>query len=318
MSEQSNPGSRNGFWTALVRWFDTSVGEQELGPEADRIDWARVVPFLLVHLCCLFVFVVGWSWTAVIVAALSYALRMFAVTGFYHRYFSHKTFKTSRLVQFLFALLATSSVQRGPLWWASHHRNHHKVSDLPEDQHSPVQHGFWRSHMGWLLTARGFRTDWSAVRDLARFPELRFLDRFDILVPTLYAVALFALGAALERWAPGLGTNAWQLLIWGFFVSTVVLFHATVTINSLAHVWGKRRYQTADQSRNNLWLALLTFGEGWHNNHHHFPGSARQGFFWWEIDLTWYVLKVMSWFRIVWELKPVPAKFRFAHQRQSS
>ena len=167
--------------------------------------------------------------------------------------------------------------------------------------------------MGWLLTKRGFATDWSAIRDLTRYPELRFLDRFDVLVPIAYAVALFGLGEALAAWAPGLGTDGWQLLIWGFFISTVVLFHATVTINSLAHVWGRRRYATADQSRNNLWLALLTFGEGWHNNHHHFPASARQGFFWWEIDLTWYGLKLLSWCRLIWDLRPVPPRQRMAH-----
>ena len=145
--------------------------------------------------------------------------------------------------------------------------------------------------------------------------ELRFLDRFDILVPVALAVFLFLLGGWLETRAPGLGTNGPQLLIWGFFVSTVVLFHATVTINSLAHVWGKRRYQTRDDSRNNLWLALLTLGEGWHNNHHHYPASTRQGFYWWEIDITFYLLKAMSWVGLVWDLKPVPPRIRDARTR---
>ena len=125
--------------------------------------------------------------------------------------------------------------------------------------------------------------------------------------PVALAVALYAAGEALAHWAPSLHTNGPQLLVWGFFVSTVVLFHATVTINSLAHRWGRRRFQTRDDSRNNLWLALLTFGEGWHNNHHHFPGSARQGFRWWEIDITWYGLRALQALRIVHDLKPVPA-----------
>jgi stearoyl-CoA desaturase (delta-9 desaturase) len=314
-SSEAMPSAFRRALASIISWFDTSVLPADKAEgDIDRIEWLRVLPFVALHLSCLFVLLVGWSWTAVWVALASYVLRMFAVTGFYHRYFSHKSFKTSRPVQFLFALWAATSVQRGPLWWASHHRNHHKCSDQPEDQHSPVQHGFWHAHIGWMLTRRGFQTDLAVVKDLARYPELRFIDRYDIFVPVLYAVALFSLGEALEAWAPGLGTNGWQLLIWGFFISTVVLFHATVTINSLAHVWGRRRYATKDQSRNNLWLALITFGEGWHNNHHHFPASARQGFYWWEIDLTWYVLKLMSWCRLIWDLKPVPARLRQAHE----
>ena len=174
------------------------------------------------------------------------------------------------------------------------------------DRHTPRK-GFWRSHVGWFLTRGGFRTDPSRIRDLLKFPELRWLDRYDTAIPVLLAALLYGVGMALERWAPGLGTTGPQLLVWGFFVSTVVLFHATVTINSLAHRWGRRRFPTRDDSRNNLLLALLTFGEGWHNNHHHFPGSARQGFRWWEIDITWYGLRALQALRIVHDLKPVPA-----------
>lgn len=291
---------------AFARWFDTSAAETDT-TDSDRIDWLRTLPFLAMHLACFAVFWVGVSPVAVAVAAALYAVRMFAITGFYHRYFSHKTFRTSRAVQFIFAVIGASCVQRGPLWWASHHRNHHRHADTANDVHSPVVHGFWRSHVGWFLTRGGFRTDWDRIRDLARFPELRWLDRYDILMPVLLAVALFLLGGWLETAAPKLGTNAWQMLVWGFFVSTIVLFHATVTINSLAHRFGKRRFQTRDDSRNNLWLALLTFGEGWHNNHHFFPGSARQGFRWWEIDLTYYGLRTMAMLGLVHDLKPVPA-----------
>jgi stearoyl-CoA desaturase (delta-9 desaturase) len=292
---------------AFARWFDTGATADEPAAAGDRVDWLRAIPFLGMHLACLAVFQVGVSWIAVAVAAALYAVRMFAITGFYHRYFSHRTFRTSRAVQFLFALIGASCVQRGPLWWAAHHRNHHRHSDTARDVHSPVVHGFWRSHVGWFLTRRGFRTDWERIRDLARYPELRVLDRFDTLVPVLLAVVLFLLGGWLEKAAPQLGTDAWQMLVWGFFVSTVALFHATVTINSLAHRFGKRRFETRDDSRNNLWLALLTFGEGWHNNHHFFPGSARQGFRWWEIDLTYYGLRTMALLRLVHDLKPVPA-----------
>jgi stearoyl-CoA desaturase (delta-9 desaturase) len=296
-------------WRALLRWFDTA-GEVEDGGAPDRIDWLRVVPFVGMHLMCLGVFVVGVSWVALGIALALYAVRMFAITGFYHRYFSHRAFKTSRALQFGFALLGATSVQRGPLWWAAHHRNHHRHSDTEHDVHSPVTRSFFWSHMGWFLTRGGFRTDRGAIRDLERFPELRWLDRFDILLPVLLATGLFLLGGWLERHHPALGTSAAQLLVWGFFVSTVVLFHATVTINSLAHRWGRRRYPTADESRNNWLLALLTFGEGWHNNHHHFPGAARQGFFWWEIDLTYYVLRLFALLGLVWDLKPVPPNLR--------
>lgn len=303
-------------WVAVVRWFDTSAAMPVDAAVADRIDWLRVIPFIGLHLACLGVLWVGFSWFALGVAIFLYLIRMFAITGFYHRYFSHRAFQTSRPVQFLFGLIGASSVQRGPLWWAAHHRHHHRHSDQPPDLHSPQQHGFWRSHMGWFMTPRAFGIDLKVIPDIAKFPELRFLDRFDILVPVLLAAVLYFLGNVLERTAPGLGTNGPQLLIWGFFVSTVILFHATVTINSLAHVWGKRRYQTRDDSRNNFWLALITLGEGWHNNHHHYPASVRQGFYWWELDLTWYALKLMSWFGLVWNLKPVPARIRDSRSRR--
>ncbi|MEM1411625.1 MAG: fatty acid desaturase, partial [Pseudomonadota bacterium] len=209
-------------------------------------------------------------------------------------------------VQFLFGLLGAASVQRGPIWWAAHHRHHHVVSEQPEDPHSPVQHGFWHSHTAWFLTREHFATDERRVRDLLRFPELRWLDRYDLAIPVLFAIGLFVLGGVLERTAPELGTSAGQMLIWGFFISTVVLYHATFTINSLAHRWGKRRYATRDDSRNNFWLALLTFGEGWHNNHHHYPASVRQGFYWWEIDITYYLLRGLAALGLIWDLKPVP------------
>jgi len=259
------------------------------------------------HVACLGVLWVGVSGFAISVAAALYAVRMFALTGFYHRYFSHRTFQTSRSVQFIFAVIGACSVQRGPLWWAAHHRNHHRHADTARDPHSPNQYGFLWSHCGWFLTRRHFRTDLSRVPDLAKYAELRVLDRYDTLVPLLLAAALYALGVLLEHVVPQMGASGGQLLIWGFFVSTVLLFHATVTINSLAHGYGRRRFDTKDDSRNNLWLALLTFGEGWHNNHHFFPSSSRQGFRWWEIDLTWYGLRVLSALGLVSDLRPVPA-----------
>ena len=304
-------GKLHAATVSLLRWFDNTTGTDDDG-DPERIDWLRVVPFIGLHIAAGFVVVVGFSWFALWTAMALYAVRMFAITGFYHRYFSHRSFKTSRPMQFLFALIGTSSVQRGPLWWAAHHRSHHRHADTELDVHSPVTRSFFWSHMGWFLTRAGFRTDSTRIKDLIKFPELRWLDRFDVLVAIALAGALFLLGSYLETHQPQLGTNGPQLLVWGFFLSTVVLFHATVSINSLAHRFGSRRYATADQSRNNGLLALITFGEGWHNNHHHFPASARQGFFWWEIDLTWYALKIMSWTGLIWDLKSVPAERKHA------
>jgi stearoyl-CoA desaturase (delta-9 desaturase) len=301
--------SRPEALASLRRWFDAGAtpAPSDDAHDGDRLDLLRVVPFVAMHLACLGVFWVGVSTAAISVAVALYAVRMFAITAFYHRYFSHRTFRTSRPLQFAFALIGASCVQRGPLWWAAHHRHHHAHADSAQDLHSPTVHGFWRSHVGWFLTRRAFATDLARVPDLARFPELRWLDRFDIAVPVVLAGMLYALGAWLQGAAPALGTSGPQMLVWGFFVSTVVLFHVTVTINSLAHRFGTRRFDTRDDSRNNALLALLTFGEGWHNNHHFFPGTARQGFRWWEIDLTWYGLKLMAGLGLVRDLKPVPA-----------
>ena len=266
----------------------------------------RTLPFIALHLMVLGVIWVGWSPVAVAVAVAMYALRMFAVTGVYHRYFSHRTFKTSRGGQFILALLASTATQRGPLWWAAHHRHHHLYSDQEQDAHSPRIHGFLWAHIGWITARRNFPTKLEYVRDLAKYPELRFLDRFDVLVPVLTGTAIYYLGKALAIFAPGLHTSGMQMLIWGYFVSTVFLFHGTCTINSLTHQMGRRRFATDDDSRNSLLLALLTFGEGWHNNHHYFPASVRQGFYWWEIDLTYFLLRALSWTGLIWDLKPVP------------
>ncbi|RPH83938.1 MAG: acyl-CoA desaturase [Desulfobacteraceae bacterium] len=257
---------------------------------------------------CLGVFFVGWSPIAVGTALGLYLVRMFAITGFYHRYFSHNTFKASRFWAFVFAVLGNSAVQRGPLWWAAHHRHHHKYSDRKEDVHSPVQHGFLWSHMGWLTSLQNFPTRLDLVKDWARFPELRFLDRFDILVPLALAISLFLFGSILKSFVPSLGTSGLQMLVWGFFVSSTVLFHATCTINSLDHLWGSKRFRTGDESRNNPLLAVITLGEGWHNNHHHYSVAARQGIYWWEIDLTYYILTMMSWLGVVRNLNPYPRR----------
>jgi stearoyl-CoA desaturase (delta-9 desaturase) len=215
-------------------------------------------------------------------------------------------------VQFIFAFIGASAAQRGPLWWAAHHRHHHRVSDSEKDPHSPKHKGFLNSHCLWFLTDANFATRHERVKDLMKYPELVWLDRFDWIAPVTLAFAVYGFGAYLESNYPALNTSAGQVFIWGFVVSTIVLYHATYTINSLAHAFGSRRFATKDDSRNNWLLALLTLGEGWHNNHHYYCGTVRQGFKWWEIDITFYLLKIMSWMGLVKNLKPIPAKVKQA------
>lgn len=314
-TEGSAPTTTASILGVLRPWFDSRDGwvEGDQGLDGrDGVEWLRVLPFVLMHVACFGVIFTGMSATALVIAALLYVVRMIAITGFYHRYFSHRAFKTGRVFQFLMAVAGATAVQRGALWWAAHHRHHHRHSDEAEDLHARKHHGFLWSHIGWFTSRRNFRTRSSTIQDFEKYPELVFLDRFDSLVPILFATALFVLGSMLEAYVPTLGTTGPQLLIWGFFISTVVLHHATFTINSLAHDIGRRRYATDDNSRNSWLLALLTLGEGWHNNHHHYPHAARQGFYWWEIDITWYVLKGLAFVGLVWDLKGVPEATRRA------
>ena len=260
----------------------------------DDIIYPDSVPFLLVHLACFAAIFTGITWTAVILGVSLYAIRMFAVTAGYHRYFSHRSFKTSRAFQFVLAFLAQSSTQKSVLWWASVHRHHHKHSDTVDDVHSPRMRGFWYSHFGWIFDPRYDADQVDPVPDLEKYPEIRFLQRHE-QIPSVLLAGLTALIAG------------WPGLIIGFFWSTVVLYHCTFFINSLAHVHGSQRYVTGDDSRNNWWLAVITGGEGWHNNHHASQRACRQGFRWYEIDMTFYALTVLSWMRIVWDLGEAPA-----------
>jgi stearoyl-CoA desaturase (Delta-9 desaturase) len=239
----------------------------------------------------------GWSWHGLELAVASYFVRMFVVTAAYHRYFAHRSFKTSRWFQLLLALGAQSAAQKGVLWWASHHRWHHKYSDTPRDVHSAKLRGFWHSHIGWIVGEDWNETDTALVSDLAKYPELRFLDHASVaLLPTV------ALGLAF------LFIGGVQGLVWGFFVPTVLLWHGSFSINSLAHMFGRRPYATTDDSRNNWWLAILTNGEGWHNNHHHYQSSAKQGFHWWQIDVTYYLLRLLAACGVIWDLRRPPAE----------
>jgi stearoyl-CoA desaturase (delta-9 desaturase) len=256
---------------------------------------AGSLPFWGVHVTAVVgVILIGFSWTGLALALSLYVARMFFVCVGYHRYFSHRSFRTSRAFQFVLGFFAQTAMQRGILWWAAKHRQHHKASDTPDDVHSPRQDGFWWSHVGWSCSKTSDGTDLQKVNDLARFPELVALDRAKHLPGILLAVVLLLVGGA-------------HALVWGFFVSTVLLWHGTFTINSLSHVIGRRRYATTDDSKNHWALALITLGEGWHNNHHHYQASVRQGFRWWEIDLAYYGLRVLEVFGLVWDLRRPPA-----------
>ena len=299
-----------GIAKRITAWFDTdrAMGVEIKNKEvSDKVDFVRIIPFIVLHLGCLGIIWVGWSPFALIFCFGYYFIRMFAITGFYHRYFSHKTFKTNRFWQFIFALLGASCVQRGALWWAAHHRHHHRYSDTEKDVHSPKK-GFIMSHMGWIGTSGAFRTKYELIQDFAKYKELVFLNRFDTLVPISSAILIFLFGYGINLYFPGLNTSGFQMLIWGFFISTIVLFHGTVTINSLSHMWGSKRFETNDDSRNNFILSLVTLGEGWHNNHHYYPGTVKQGFYWWEIDPTYYGLRVLQFLGIIRDLRPVPKK----------
>jgi stearoyl-CoA desaturase (delta-9 desaturase) len=267
---------------------------------------ALTIPYWGVHILAMVgIAITGFSWWGLALAILFYIPRMFFVTGAYHRYFSHRSFKTSRWFQFVLALGATCTGQKGPLWWAAHHRLHHKLSDQPGDLHSVVQSGFWWSHHGWILSNNLEGTDLSRIKDFSKYPELRWLNRWWMLPPVAVGTITFLIGG-------------FYALVWAFAVSQVLTWHGTFTINSLSHLWGGRRYKTDDDSRNNPVLAIITMGEGWHNNHHHYQVSARQGFFWWEVDLTYYVLRLLAAVGLVWDIHGVPDHIRDEEEAEMS
>ena len=259
----------------------------------DRIPLIRSIPMVAVHVACIAAFFLSFRWSYLIVCLAIYYVRMFFITAGYHRYFSHRSFQTSRVFSFVMALIGTTATQKGVLWWAAHHRHHHRYSDTEEDLHSPSASGFLWSHIGWILSDRSNATRAELVPDLVKYPELRWLNKYHLVPPIALGIIMFL-------------ASGWGMLVWGYCISTVILWHSSFSINSLMHLFGKRRYPTNDTSRNSAILALVTMGEGWHNNHHYYMASTRQGFFWWEIDITYYILKVLSWLRIVWDLREPP------------
>ena len=262
--------------------------------EEPRTDWVSAIPFFGVHLAPLAAFFVTVTWQDWVLCAVLYVTRMFCITAGYHRYFSHRSYKMGRVAQFLMAFGGTMAIQKGPLWWAGHHRIHHRYTDLDGDVHSPRE-GFWWSHVGWILSTKYKETDLDGIKDFAAYPELRWLEKYNWVGPRALGIASFLL-------------FGWGGLLIGFFLSTVLLWHGTFLVNSMAHIVGRRRYATPDTSRNSFVIAVITGGEGWHNNHHYLPASVRQGFRWWEFDPTWYLLKGLAALHIVRDLKNPPAR----------
>ena len=270
-----------------------------------------IIGMSVFHLACLAVFVTGVSPAALIVAFVMYVMRGMGVTAGYHRLLAHRSFKTNRVVQFILALFGSLAVQGGPLWWVAHHREHHAETDTQEDIHSPVTRGMWAAHLGWMMSDEAFNEKGTNSRDLHKFPEIKFLQRHYVWLIVGQMALLYGLGAYLGATSPELGTSGPQMLVWGFFVSTVVTWHVTFCVNSVCHRWGGRPYDTGDASTNNVFIGILAFGEGWHNNHHYYANSARHGLRWWQLDVTWYLIKALSWVGLASDLK-IPKELRTA------
>jgi stearoyl-CoA desaturase (Delta-9 desaturase) len=266
----------------------------------ERIIWQDTILFTVLHAMAIYTIASHFEWRWVGLAVASYYLRMFALSAGFHRYFSHRSYKTSRPFAFFLAFLGECSLQKGALWWASHHRHHHRFSDQLQDVHSPLHKGFLWSHMGWILCDKYKSTNQALIRDFWAYPELVWLDNNTWLPVSVYISVLSGLFGV-------------EGLLWGFVVATVFLWHGVFSINSLMHVWGKQAYNTRDNSKNSFLAALVVMGDGWHNNHHYYPVSVRHGFEWWQIDPSYYLLCLLERLGIVWDLKrPVPARLRFA------
>jgi stearoyl-CoA desaturase (delta-9 desaturase) len=250
----------------------------------------NIVYFSCLHALPLGALATGAGPAVFAAAAVLYVVRIWFVTAGYHCYFAHRAFETGRVFQALLAFGAQTSGQGSALRWAAAHRHHHAHADQPGDLHSPEARGLWHAHLGWLL-----ETDYLARAEPQPGPflevrELAWLDRHPHVPPLALAAAMLL----------GFG---WPGLCIGYGLSTVLVYHATFTVNSLAHRFGTRRFDTPDRSRNNWFVALIMLGGGWHNNHHRHPRSARHGLRWWELDVTYLVLVVLAWCRIVWHVR---------------
>jgi len=278
------------------------------------------IGFLGVHFIPILGFWTGATTFDWIVCVSLYFLRMFFITGFYHRYFSHKTYKTSRWFQFVMAFSAQTSMQKGALWWSAHHRVHHRTSDTPKDPHSMKVYGFWYSHIGWILGPDYKETDFKGISDFAKFPELVWINKYHLIPPLSMALAVWMTGSVVNggSLAAMFTTAGLSSLVIGYFLSTVILFHGTFSINSIMHKIGRQRYETGDESRNSAILAFVTLGEGWHNNHHYYESSTRQGFYWWEFDITFYLIKLLSFVGLVWDIQGVPKHIKYSKNKKEA
>jgi stearoyl-CoA desaturase (delta-9 desaturase) len=258
----------------------------------------QVCAFWVVQASVILAFAVPFRWAYLALWAVSHFSRAIGLTLAFHRYFAHRAFQMHRVARFLWTLVGTAAMQKGPLWWAGHHVNHHRYADRDGDPHSPAVSGFYYAHIGWFLNDA--KHDHLApsnpvLRDFGSVPEIAWLERFYAVPPLVLAIALFAIGGA-----------PW--VVWGFCVPTVTLAHSTFAINTINHMFGSRRFHTRDESRNNALTAFFAAGEGWHNNHHRYQRAARNGFYWWEFDATWYVIRAMAAVRLAWNVQPVPER----------
>ncbi|WP_109830594.1 acyl-CoA desaturase [Reichenbachiella versicolor] len=293
-----------------------ATAPRELGKPSNK----SIFGFLLFHLVPLLAIYTGataFDWALCI---FLYFYRMFWITGGYHRYFAHRSYRTSRFFQFIIAFMAQTSVQKGALWWASHHRVHHRKSDTYDDPHSMKHYGFWYSHIGWIMSKEFKPTHYKLISDYSKYPELVWLNKYHLVPPIILALGVMALGGivnggSIDMMFTSAGTSS---LLIGFFLSTAILFHGTFSINSIMHKLGRQRYESGDESRNSLILALVTLGEGWHNNHHYYEVAARQGFFWWEIDITWYILKAFSFVGLIWDMQSVPKHIKYSKNKEDA
>ncbi len=272
------------------------------GRSSLRLNWSFVLWIGFIHAGALLA-PFTFTWSALTVCLGLYLLTGLGVTMGYHRLLTHRSFQTPKVVEYLLTILGCLANQGGPLAWAATHRVHHARSDAEGDPHSP-RDGAWWSHLFWWMcwdkSWDGPAVQQQYAKDLHKDPMHRFLQGCHFLLPLLLAALLFILG---ELWA-GVGL-AW--VVWGIFVRTTLIYHATWLVNSATHMWGYRSHATNDDSTNLWWVALLAFGEGWHNNHHAFQRSARHGLRWWEFDVTYLMIRLLSYVGLAREIH-VPGK----------
>lgn len=268
-----------------------------------NISYSNASRIILFHLSVVLVFISGYSFTALITFLILYLARLFVITGFYHRYYSHQSYQTSRWLQFILTLIGTSAGQQGPLSWATSHITHHQHADTRGDPHSPVLTSGLYAHIGWLMQKDALPTNDKLVKPFLKFPEIVFLDRYHYLGTTGLIISLALLGTFLSTHHPELGTSALQLVSWGFILSTLLILHGACLVNSVAHLYGYRRFRTTDNSHNVWWLFPLTLGDNWHNNHHHTPRSASFSYAWWEVDIIYLCILLLEKSGLVWNVK---------------